>query len=305
MAPPERERVWSNGGTGRAGEADDGGGEGYNEITLADIVRTLQRRKLVLISVFLVVVLAGVAVTATTAPQYESTATIIPLEHRDIITKWLQSRQAAEHVIESKGHPLLVELFPGRWDGASWDPREPNQEEAGKRLASSVSVGSRGQADERFLEITVRLGNPTLARDVAQGYVESLTLLRPDLENITRQEVFPRYYDGTNEQEARRLAEVEARQKDYWLPLDRADLPNSAVVPNTTLNMALSVVLGMMLGVFGVFLVEWIAAYRSQTRRVDVPAPPKAAQDPDAQKGGTAKTARSELIVERPGRRYR
>lgn len=302
--PGERDDQLANGREGRSGVGQGSDSGGYSEITLADIVNTLQRRKVVLIAVFLVVLLTGVGVTAATTPEYESSASVIPVEHSDIIYNWLGSRNAAQIVVSAVGDPLKSELFPGRFDEATgtWVEREPTLEQAGRLLQERTSVNLDRNAGGRFIELTVRLTSAGMARDAAQGYVDSLQVLRPHLENLTRQEVFPDYYDGTNEQEARRLAEVEARQKEYWIPLDAASMPGSAVVPNTTLNLALAVVLGLMLGVFAVFFVEWVSSYRAQTQnRVDVPAPPRAADTPEAH--GVAKETR--LRAQQPARRYR
>ncbi|MBW3583349.1 MAG: hypothetical protein KY455_09655 [Euryarchaeota archaeon] len=249
----------------------------YKEVTLADIVKVLHRRKLVLGTVFLVVLLAGVGVTALTTPMYESKASIIPLAHQDIIKNWLDSRNAAELVTDDLGEPLVRALFPDRWDAErrAWDGNEPSREDAGRALKESVTVaarttGVRGET-ERYLEVTVTLSDPLLARDVAAAYIESLQVLRPNLENITRQDAFDRYYDGSNEQEAQNRAEVTAKQMDYWLMLDRASTPQDPVSPNVTLNIALAVVLGLVLGVFTVFFTEWLSNYRAQNRSLDLP----------------------------------
>lgn len=251
--------------------------EAYNEVTLADIVKVLHRRKIVLGAVFLVVVLIGVSVTALTTPEYESKATIIPLEHRDIIKNWLDSRQAAERVVDGLGDPLLRTLYPDRWDDGAdtWGEARPDRERAAVRLMDHVTITSRdggARADEeRFLQVTVRMTDPTMARDVAAAYIGTLDALRPDLENITRQEAFDRYYDGQNEQAAQNRAEVTARQLDYWLRLDAASTPEDPVSPNVRLNIALSVVLGVVMGVFLVFFVEWLSQYRAQNRRLEIP----------------------------------
>lgn len=264
-----------------AGRSSGGGPapepETYTEVTLADIVKILHRRKLVLGVTFLVVLLAGVAVTATTAPEYESKATIIPLEHRDIIKNWLDSRLAAELVVDALGEPLLIELYPDRWDegSGSWEETRPGRERAAARLMEQVTITTRDSGtratEERFLQVAVQMGDPVVARDVAESYIGTLERLRPDLENITRQEAFDRYYDGSNEQAAQSRAEVTAKQLDYWLALDAASMPEDPVSPNVKLNIALSVVLGLVLGVFLVFFVEWLSNYRAQNRALEVP----------------------------------
>ncbi len=251
--------------------------EEYEEITLADIVRTLGKRKLVLGTVFLLVVLAGVAVTVFTPAEYESTTTLVPLEHGDIIKNWLDSRHAAELVATSLGDPLVSELFPDQWNAASqsWIGEPPALEDVGRALSERTSVEYRldRNTNDRFLALTVTMTDPLLARDVANAFVATLNTLRPELEEITQQEAFDQYYDGSNQQEAERRAEVTAKQKDYWLVLDKANTPQDQSSPNVMLNLALSVVLGLMLAVFMVFFVEWMQNYRAEAKPVEVPAP--------------------------------
>lgn len=257
----------------------------YQEITLADIVKTLGRRKLVLGAVFLLVVLAGVAITVFTEPEYESSASLIPLEHPDIQKNWLESRHAAQVAAYSIGDPLLREMFPGRWDAAAqnWTNGPPREEEVGRELGKRTDIRLQGdlrfERTDRFLTVTVTLGDPLLARDAANAVVASLDELRPDLEAITRQQLFDQYYDGSNQQEAQSRAEVTAKQLDYWIVLDSANTPTSPSSPNVTLNIALSVVLGLMLAVFAVFAVEWASNYRTEAKQVDVPPASEPEQD--------------------------
>lgn len=250
--------------------------EEFEEVTLADIVRVLHQRKIVLGSVFLVCMLVGVAFTAFATPQYESQATMIPLEHRDIISNWLDSRRAAGLVVEEMGDRVNSALYPDRWDSQAqaWTGEEPTTQEAGAELAKHVTIeeGSSGVGgtDQRFLAVTVQLSDPVLARLVAEAYVETLDDLRPRLENITRQEAFNRYYEGDNEQQAQRRAEVTAENKDYWIMLDEP-LTGEQVSPNAVLNLSLAGVLGLFLGVFGAFFANWIQQFRAETRSVEFP----------------------------------
>ncbi len=249
--------------------------EDYKEITLADIVGTLGRRKLVLGSVFILVLLAGVAFTAFTTPEYESKTTIVPLEHGDIIQNWLDSRHAAELVALDMGDPLVSKLFPERWNAnaQNWIGEPPTREAAGKALAEATEVSqfTRDDKQARLLSVTVRMTDPLLAKSVADGFIRTLDVLRPDLEAIVQQEAFDQYYDGSNEQEAQGRAEVKAKQMNYWLVLDTANTPEGPVSPNVVLNIALSVVLGLMLAVFAVFFWEWMANYRLERKTLEVP----------------------------------
>jgi len=277
----------------------------YQEVTLADIVRTLHRRWMVLGAVFLLVVLGGVAFTAFSTPEYESTTTLVPLEHGDIIKNWLDSRNASALVVGSLGDPLLQELYPDRWDASTqtWKSGQaPGREESAAAVDDRTTVEYRGNdrtSSERYLALTVRLTDPALARDVADAYVATLGELRPRLEDITQQEAFEKFYDGSNEQAAQRNAETTAQQRDYWLVLDPAGTPRDPVAPNVTLNIALAVVLGLMLGVFSVFLVEWASNYRAESRRIEAPPAPVAEEPPGEEE---RRRARPERRPER--RRY-
>lgn len=255
----------------------------YQEITLADIVRTIYRRKFLLGGILFLAILGGVAVTVFADTHYEASATLVPLEHEDIIQNWLASRNASALAAEAVGDPLLQELFPDRWDDETqqWrDGQRPTSQQAGAALKGRSSVSSsatdRGTDGDatRLIRVKVSLDDPILARDAANALVDTLEDLRPTLESITRQEAFDRYYTGTNEQEAQERASVTARQKDYWLRLDDA-AGAGAVGPNATLNLALSVVLGLMLGVFAVFFAEWVSNFRAEARQVEEPPEPE------------------------------
>lgn len=249
----------------------------YQEVTLADLVRTLFRRKLVLASVFLLVLLGGVAYAVFQEPTYESRASIVTLEHGDIIKNWLESRQAGEDVAEAVGDPVVGLLFASRWDPSAeaWDGEPPSRQEAGEALRDLTTIeytGVRpGLPVDRLLKVTVRHNDPIVTREVADAYVESLQELRPLLINITRDERFERFYQQSgNEQAARAEAEKIAQNREYWRPLDDA-ATGEQVGPNTTLHIALSVVLALMLSVFAVFFVEWASQYRAERRPLDVP----------------------------------
>jgi uncharacterized protein involved in exopolysaccharide biosynthesis len=258
--------------------------EEYKEVTLADLVRTLFRRKFVLAGVFLLVVLAGVAYTVFQDPEYEAQTSLVALEHGDIIKNWLASRHAGELVAQDLGDPVVKEFFPERWDAGAqqWRGEPPSIQEAGAAIAKTASVRFEASVQresgfvDRLLTVKVRTSDPVLARDIANAYVDTLEVLRPVLENITRDQRFEEFYRDTgNEQTARAEAEKIARNRNYWLPLDSAGTPKSPVSPNVTLNIALSVVLGLLLAVFAVFFVEWASNYRAQAAPVEAPPEPE------------------------------
>ncbi len=251
----------------------------YKEITLADLVSTIYRRRLILIAVFMVSVIVGVSITVFATPEYEATATVVPLENADIIKNHLDSRRAGEVVYDMYGDALVSRLFPGQWDAdaQSWRGEPPTRIQVGSLIAGMTSVqGSQlVEQEERLVTVTVTSSDPVLARDVANAVLDSLQWLRPEFENLTIEQKFETYYqqNGGNAQAARRDAEAVAQSKSYWFILDTATTPGAPSSPNVTLNIALSVVLGLMLGVFSVFVVEWASNYRADRRQVDAPEP--------------------------------
>ncbi|HEX2066927.1 MAG TPA: Wzz/FepE/Etk N-terminal domain-containing protein [Candidatus Thermoplasmatota archaeon] len=238
------------------------------EVTLADIVRVLWRRRYVLLTVFLVVLGGGVAYTVLKAPTYTAKATLVAIEQQDVIVRWLESRQAAEWVAQRLGAPLAQELYP--------DGGEPTPQEVGRDLASRVTIEQvpvqAGRVD-RTLRVAVGFTDPGLARDIANAYTDSLEVIRPSLQNVTESALFAQFYKGENPADARRQAHQVALEREYWLVVDRAYAPQSPSSPNVSLNVALSVVGGLMLGVLAAFLAEWVAGYRVSSRAPPVPPP--------------------------------
>lgn len=247
----------------------------FEEISLADIVRVLHRRKVALAVVVVLALVGGGALTVMTTPQFEAEAIIIPLEHQPIIRNWLESRQAAETAVASIGAPLYAVLYPQSWDATSesFPAGEPSRTEMGRKLMGHVKLSgaSGNQQATAPMKVTVTLPDAALASQVATAYIASLDLLRPQLEEITRSNLFDRYYDGTNAQEAQARAERAAAEKNYWIVFDSPAVPDSPASPKPALNMALALVLGVMGGVFVVFFLEWLAKYRSEYQR---PLPP-------------------------------
>lgn len=236
------------------------------EVTLADIVRILWSRKLVLGIVFILCVGGGVGYTLLQTPQYTSTATLVAVEQQDIIQRWLESRQAATWVGEQLGAPIQEAL------GATQTP-----EAMGRKIAEITTVNVvppvSGRLD-RTMRISVEAPDPGIARDVANAFVQSLELIRPQLQNVTESTLFAQFYDGQNAADARRQAHEVALEREYWIPIDPAYAATSPSSPNVTLNIALSVVLGLLLGVVAAFTWQWVANYRASSRAPVVPAAP-------------------------------
>jgi len=248
------------------------------EVTLADLVRTLWKRKWVLLTVFVVVMAGGAAYTFLKTPEYTSRSTIVALEQQDIIQRWLESRQAAEWVADRLGDPLLSKLFPDDWSAdGNWKGEPPSDEAAGRALSNWVTVVTTppvsGRTD-RTMRVQAVLSDPLLARDVANAYLDSLEVIRPTLQNVTESALFQQFYDGQNAQDARRQAHEVALAREYWIVLDPAYAAQEPSSPNVPLNLALSAVLGLLLGVFAAFTAQWIANYRVSSRPPAVPPPP-------------------------------
>lgn len=257
------------------------------EVTLADIVRTLWARKWVLLAVFLLAFGAGTAYTFLQTPQYTSTATIVAIEQQDVIQRWLESRPAAEWVAQQLGDPLLSELFPGEWSEASndWRTTAPGTARQGAEVAKLAAVNVvppvSGRVD-RTMRIVVTFHDAALAADVANAYVDSLEVIRPQLQNVTESALFAQFYDGQNSADARRQAHEVALERQYWIALDPAYTSSEPSSPNVTLNLALGAVLGLLLGVVAAFTAAWVANYRLSSRP---PEAPKAAEAGSAANG--------------------
>jgi len=249
----------------------------FEEISLVDIARVLFRRKIVFVLTVVLALVAGAALTVFTQREYESEAVVIPLEQTDIIKGWLESRQAAEYAQAAVGSDLRAVLYPDDWDAASgqWRGAARSDADVARLLADEhvdVTGGvTTGTNRNPALRLTVTLPDAQVAARVAQAYVDSLQTLRPELENITRADLFDKYYDGTNAQEAQARAERAARENSYWIVFDSPAIPEDPVRPRPVLNMALAGVLGVILAVFVVFGLEWLSKYRGEFERVEPP----------------------------------
>lgn len=244
----------------------------YRPITIVDIMRVLHGRRIAFGVVLGVAVLAGAAVTLFEVPQYEAHASIIPLSHAHIIESWLESRQGAESVVESMGDALPPVLFPADWDAGSrrWKGEPPSRGQIATALQGHVTV-DRQPGEQGSIIVTARFSDPGVAAEVAGRYVDSLEALRPHLENLTRGELFEKYYDGTNAQAAQQRAETSAREQSYWLVFDSPTVPSSPVSPRPLANLAIAAIMGIVLGFILVFLLEWLSRYRADFQRVELP----------------------------------
>lgn len=245
----------------------------FEEITLADLAKTIYRRRVLMAVTFALCLVAGGAITVLTTPQYQASGTVIPLGHDDIVRSWLSSRRAAEISAEAVGERLYGPLFPSTWDDTqqTWRGSVPTSEEIGVALQKHVSVSAGIKSANTPLTVSVTLPDAVLARDVTSAYLAGLEQLRPDLENITRSELFDKYYDGSNAIEAQQRAQAAASEKNYWIVWDLPAIPDERVRPQPGLYMTLAAVGGLAAALALVALVEWLSRYRAEFQRVDAP----------------------------------
>ncbi len=234
------------------------------EVTLADLVGILWRRRGVLLASFLLCVSGGVAYTLLQAPQYTSQATIVAVDQQDVIRRWLDSQQAAAWVGEQLGAPVETALFPDT---------DASSDGLGQAIAArtEIAIAALGSSIDRSITITVEFPDAGLASDIANSFVDSLEVILPQLQSVTESQLFAQFYDGQNAEDARRQAHEVAVEREYWIVVDPAYAAASPSSPNVTLNIALSVVLGCLLGVMAAFTWQWAANYRASAKAPVVP----------------------------------
>lgn len=241
------------------------------EVTLSEIALRLHRRRILLAVTILLSLAGGAALTFFTEPQYESQVSIIPLEHPDIIKSWLESRQAAAFAAETLGARLNSHLFPDEWDDSvgGWRGSPPDRDQIATRLNEHVFVSgpsSRG----KIITVTGTFNDAALAHDVVSAYALSLDQLRPELQNLTRAELFNQYQASAPDQ-ALEQAEAAARLRAYWLAFDDATLPESPSKPRPAFNLGVAGLLGIVGGVGLVFALDWLRQYRSELDSLNPP----------------------------------
>lgn len=247
------------------------------EATLVDLLQTLLRRRVVFAVVLLLFVGAGIGKVVTSTPSYHAAATVIPIDHPDIISNWLSSRQAAAHVAASADEDLVSRLVPTSDGGGSGARPGENQIVAALVRATTITsatydaVTTRG---DRLIAIETSHPDPSTASDIANAYVSALSALRPVLEDITRDAAFDQYFDGSNREEAERDADATAKSKQYWIVLDHAVEPTNPSTPNTALILAVAVFGGLVAAVVAAFVWEWAGQARARIK-AERPKPPR------------------------------
>jgi hypothetical protein len=246
-----------------------------DEVELVEVISTLSRRRWVLLGTAALVVAASVGFALVVEPKYQSSARILPLEHAEVVEQWLRSREAAEWVVADASSALTEALGDAARDPSafSWrGSRVPSGDGLAPRLqeatAVRVELTERGVAAPIVLLVSVTLpGPPEASRDAAHAYVRSLEALRPSLEALAAQEAFANHYDGTNEEEARRLAESSARARTFWLSFDEPVTPRAPISPSLPVHVALGLLVGVALGTLLALVVDRVSTARSPVVR--------------------------------------
>jgi len=235
-----------------------------DEINLLEYWNVLWKRKWFLIGLFIVTVVATMLISLLMPKFYKSETVIIsttseagglgaalsslPLAgmlggaagiqtSADKLMVILKSRSIAEAVIHR--FDLLKVFYDKEWDASknTWknESKHPLLADAVKELTSSVVKFTKSK--EGAITISVEWKDPKLAADIANYYVFSLTEFMKDKSmNITIQVV------------------------DRAIPAERKSRPI------ISLNMTLAGITSLFLGVFAVFVQEYIG--NQKTRRV-------------------------------------
>jgi uncharacterized protein involved in exopolysaccharide biosynthesis len=225
-----------------------------DEISLRDYWNVLQRKKVLLISIFLLSVIVTITVSLLLPKYYKSETVIIPSGSEagglgaalsamplvgalagtagiqtpaDKVMVILKSRTTAEAVIQR--FDLLRVFNEADWDAAkgAWKnpAKPPLMQDAVKKLTQDISTFSKSR--EGAITVTVEWKNPKLAADMANYYITVLAgFLNEKAINITTQVV------------------------DKAIPAERKSRPKIA------LNTVLAGVLSIFVGVLIVYFLE-------------------------------------------------
>ncbi|MBI2078586.1 MAG: hypothetical protein HYT80_09515 [Euryarchaeota archaeon] len=236
-----------------------------------EVLRVLYRHRFLFLAVFASILVVTAILTAAWERQYESSATLVLTDEPEITKAWLESRQAAELVVEELGLRLEGPVFPGGAN-ASW-PAEKKASELLGHISVKRKAAFGPASNERVVLFTAKTPDPEVSRAIVAAFLGTLGELRPLLEDLTRQEAFDRYYrenpSDQSEAEAERRADNYARQRTYWLVLDEPAPALSPSEPRVVFNFAVGAVGGLMAAFVAVFGVDWI---RGQRRRSGNPS---------------------------------
>jgi tyrosine-protein kinase Etk/Wzc len=226
-----------------------------DEINLADYWFVIRRRKTMIITLCVVSVLAVMIISLLLPKYYRSQAVILAFAPEsgglgaalsanplagvltgslgglstpvDRLLVYLKSRTIAEMVI--KRFDLMKVFNERKWDAAkeAWkDPEKPPLlEDAVKKLNSSVTSFKKGR--EGSITITVEWKDPKLAADIANYYVAALAEFMKDKSVNTTVQI-----------------------------IDRAVPAEKKSRPLIGMNMALTAIISILIGIFFAFFLE-------------------------------------------------
>jgi len=221
------------------------------EVTLADLLDVLIRRRRLVVATFALVLLATIVVTVATPPAYTAVATIEPTNERDTVLALLGSDEFAADVAMHLG--AVDELGDG------------NATLAGQTLQEHVTIRDGSQASRSsnaaLIEIEAEATTATRAGSIAKAYTATLGEHRGHLENVTWDKNWQKYYEqaGKNETKAKAQLRDLVTNMGYYETVDKPTVPPQADSPNWSLNLALGVTLSVMLALFVPFLMEGVA----------------------------------------------
>lgn len=201
--------------------------EGFERVELRDYIRVLRKRwKFIVLLTVLALVGAGAASVLAT-PQYEArTQLFVSTQASGTAVELLQGSNFTQQRVKSYADVVTSPVV--------LDPviSELGLEESPRSLAARISA--EAPLDTVLINISVRDESPEQAARIANAVGESFTTVISELEEPTG--------DGSSPV---RISTV-----------DPADVPEAPVSPNTKLNLALGLLVGLALGVGAAVLRE-------------------------------------------------
>jgi hypothetical protein len=230
---------------------------------LARALHLVRRRRVPMTVAFLILMAGGLFLSVMWAPTYEVSTVVVAFDHAHVMHDWFVSRQAAESVVATMGEPFVHYLVPNGPRVAVYSAEEEAAMLLQERVRVSQIPAERGEAPR--LRVTVGMDNAVVARDVAQAYLDSLDELRPRLENLTRAQLFDRYYTG-DEAAALAMAQTAAQQRAYWLVFDAPTIPSAPVSPNRALIAGAGLVIALVVAAVLGAVLDWLPRLREAYR---------------------------------------
>jgi len=259
-----------------------------NEISLIDLWLVLARRKYWIIAIFAISVVTSIAVSLFMSPRYKSHAVLSlgqvqglgVLEQQDILLERLKrlyklgnddSRDRVPPYMKSIELDTDASKRVFIFEAIGWTP-----EEARDFLRKAVAglVAAHGQLYEEVLQVQrerVSELDANLARfrqeadslKVQRQHVKSLDGSEAALVALERAKLVASEPELEREKLTLRLALISPGTKPTQL-LEEPTLPMHALHPRPVLYTVLGIIVGLMLGVFAAFAVEFLANTRKE-----------------------------------------